>query len=665
MKTLLLSLLLLFSLSAQDFRQINPKVWEESTINSAIKNFYGSSLTLRDNRIVIRAPSIASNGGAVPVTITSAIQAKTVSVFQDSNPKSATIIFDIHPEMIIDYSFKIKLKQTGNIKVVIEGINGNLYSSSIYVEVAVGGCDGGGSSVYPSSPAPLAPRRMRAKSIGLAVGGAKDSDNFYENIKNNYTPKLSSLTYEGTFYDHYFNIGIQKKCRSLFCPTFTKAIAEDIFNGEKNYYLSVGLNSGITNFKRKKLNLMVVLDVSGSMSSMFKQYAYDKKIPYKKKKSKMKLANEAIVGMIKHLKKEDRLAVVLFDSQAYLAKPFRKIKNTNIEATKKHILAIKTKGSTNWKAGYNKGISLFNDLPFEEAYENRIIFLTDAMPNRGELSKGGLFDMVKKASHKKIYTTFIGIGVDFNSDLVEIVTKTVGANYYSVHSSQSFKKRLDEEFEFMVTPLVFDMKLRIESEGYSIDTVYGSPKAKQATGEIMTIPTLFPSSKREGKVKGGIVLVKLKKHSNQKDIRLILDYKDRNQKKYHTVQHIKFAQQEPFYSNSGIQKAILLVNYVDLMKNWMLDSRVGCNSNVAKTWYSRTYGLRSVTKREAYSSISQWEKKSCPLKVSNGYKKILSLFRRAFIYQKRQLEDESLKKELNALKLLIGKKQNKRDDWML
>ncbi|MFW5720064.1 MAG: hypothetical protein ACOCXT_03500 [Candidatus Dojkabacteria bacterium] len=59
------------------------------------------------------------------------------------------------------------------------------------------------------------------------------------------------------------------------------------------------------------------------------------------------------------------------------------------------------------------------------------------------------------ANNSKVNTTFIGVGGDFNAESVELITKTRGANYYAVHSSKDFKQRMDEEFAFMVTPLVY------------------------------------------------------------------------------------------------------------------------------------------------------------------------------------------------------------------
>jgi Ca-activated chloride channel family protein len=130
-------------------------------------------------------------------------------------------------------------------------------------------------------------------------------------------------------------------------------------------------------------------------------------------KSKMQIANRSIVEMIKHLKNEDRLGVVLFDDRAYSAKPLREIAKSNMKMIEKHILDLQERGGTNWSEGYAKGVELFSKVELNDrAYENRIIFITDAMPNSGELSQEGLFGMAKGAAQKGIYTTFIGVGVD-------------------------------------------------------------------------------------------------------------------------------------------------------------------------------------------------------------------------------------------------------------
>ena len=44
-----------------------------------------------------------------------------------------------------------------------------------------------------------------------------------------------------------------------------------------------------------------------------------------------------------------------------------------------------------------------------------------------------------------------GVGLDFNTELVESITKVKGANYFAVHSPGEFRRRLVDEFDYAVT----------------------------------------------------------------------------------------------------------------------------------------------------------------------------------------------------------------------
>lgn len=530
------------------------------------------------------------------------------------------------------------------------------------------------------STPPLMPMATaKFESIGFAVGGAKDTGNFLQNLEMGYLPKYDSITYEGLFYDYYFDTGVGTgSCEELFCPSFASAVTTDLYSGEKNYYLSVGLNSGLTeeSFKRKKLNLVVVLDISGSMKSSFDSYHYDKNNSDSKedsRKSKMQLANESIVAMMQHLHPEDRFGVILFESRAYKAKPLRLVSSTNMEAIGKHILDVTPRGGTNWQAGFKEGLQLFSSIQDitgdPDVYENRIVFLTDAMPNTGELKKEGLFGMVREAAAKGIYSSFIGVGIDFNPELVEYVTKTKGANYFSVQSSAEFKKRLADEFDFMVTPLVFDLELQLESHDYTIEGVYGSPEADITTGEIMKINTLFPSAVEEEQVKGGVVLIKLKRvGKGNTPVKLNVSYTDRNGKVFKVTDTASFSEELGF-DNNGIRKAIVLTEYVSLIKNWLIDTNKGCNNqNVQPSFMPfAKCGIVNPENRPEMQMVPIWERRSCKLEVSAGYKAFFTHFNKYFVKEIEKIGDSTLEKECNILDLLIEKRiiENGKniDDW--
>jgi Ca-activated chloride channel family protein len=505
-----------------------------------------------------------------------------------------------------------------------------------------------------------------SNTIGLATGGAKDINNFRQNISNNYLPLPTDITYEGLFYDYYFDTGAQEATSKLFAPSYSFAVTRDPLSQQTEYYLSVGLNSGMKeeDFTRKKLNLVIVLDNSGSMGEQYTQYYYDQ---YGQRQdayagegitrlTKMDSAKSAVVSILNQLEDGDRFAIVLFNSSATLVKSMALVRNTNMGNIIDDVLDINAGGSTNLAAGMDIATGQFRNLLEVNSYdyENRIILLTDAQPNTGDTSSSGMMGTVTKNAANRIYTTFIGIGVDFNSSLIEQISSAKGANYYSVKSPGEFRQRVQDEFDFMVTPLVFNLSLNFESQGWRIEKVFGSPEADQATGQLMKINTLFPSRSEGGETKGGIVILKLRKMTSQSDTKVYLKvtYEDRNGKSDSSQEVIQPEATSPeYFDNSGIRKAILLSRYAALLQNWTIDERQ--HVQYSKPWdpvCNEDMGI--IIPPDPY--LSQWERTSLPLMVSPSYQRIFHTFSQYFEKEMRGIGDYTLEQELGILNKLAG-----------
>jgi Ca-activated chloride channel family protein len=264
--------------------------------------------------------------------------------------------------------------------------------------------------------------------------------------------------------------------------------------------------------------------------------------------------------------------------------------------------------------------------------------------------------MLQDNADQGIYTTFVGIGVDFNTELAESITKIKGANYYSVHAAREFKERMADEFDFMVTPLVFDLRLKLDAPGYEIEKVYGSPEADQATGELMKVNTLFPSRAEEGQVKGGVILVKLKKLSDDGNMILKVSYQDREGVRDSDEAQVDLAWESKateaganFYQNSGIRKAVLLSRYADLLKNWMIDERMAAE----RGWQI----VPSVTLANGIVipvELGEWERQSMPLKVSEPYPELFGRFLDYYRTEAQAIGDGTLEQEEAILEKLEG-----------
>ena len=420
-----------------------------------------------------------------------------------------------------------------------------------------------------------------------------------------------------------------------------------------------GLNSNIKeeDFSRKKLNLVLVLDISGSMDSNMEEYYYDgipdnDDLEENSVKTKMKVAEESINILLDKLNPDDKVGVVLFDDNSYLAKPINLVGDTDIEAIKEHVLEIEAMGGTNFEAGIELAREQFDEsgIGDKSEYENRMIIITDAMPNIGETSSSGLKKVLEENSKDGIYSSFIGVGVDFNTDVIKNITDIEGANYYSVSSEEEFNARMGEEFEYMVTPLVFDLNMDVEADGFEIENIYGTDSKTAEDGNIMHINTLFPSKTNDdGEVKGGIIILKLKKTSqDSNEFKINVSYTTRDGEKETASDTVEFKDEDSYYDNSGIRKGILLARYVNVLKNWIEYERKENKK------YLITYedGIQDFILPNNYSSEN--ERSSVELTVSKEYKDIFEKFSEYFKDEKDEIGDENLSKEIDILEKLIN-----------
>ncbi len=497
-------------------------------------------------------------------------------------------------------------------------------------------------------------------SMSYSVGGAKDMNNFRANIAAGYLPRPSDITYEGLFYDYSFVTGksavsAPEEAKALFRPTWSAAVSNHPISGETSSYLAVGLKSDLdaASFKRRNLNLVVVLDISGSMSSPFNRYYYGGRrlntsmTEDERAMTKLNAACRSIVAMIDHLGPEDRLGIVLFDHRAYVAKPITRMAQTNVETLKQHILALQPQGATNMEEGLSFGESMLKPFsgPARQNYENRIIFLTDAMPNTDDASEEGLLGQTRTMADNRTFVTFIGMGVDFNTEMVEALTKVRGANYLAVHSPADFKKRLADEFDCLVSPLLFDLNLKFTSDGYRIKKVVGSPDAQPEVGSIMHVRTLFPSPTTAEGGKGSVILLELEKIGKHSEISLEASYEDRDGQKHSCSDKVVFPEVVPeYFEDNGIRKAVLLARYVDLLKK--VATRKHARNLPADNMIAAAEPVNDG------SGWSYWERPGRPLEIAQSATPSLSLFQRHFLAEIETIGDESLKREIHVLKNL-------------
>jgi len=347
---------------------------------------------------------------------------------------------------------------------------------------------------------------------------------------------------------------------------------------------------------------------------------------------------------------------------------------------KQEINKLETRGGTHMENGYIHTVSLMKKKAKScspEEWESRIFFLTDDNPTSS--SGLGLPKMAADAAEYNLYSTFVGIGLDFTPNIAEELSKVMGSYYFVVRTQEQFLKKLSEEFEYMVTPLVFGVKMTFQSEQFTITGSYGIPPVdeqkenKEHTKDLLKIGTLFPSPKdASGRTKGGVVLLRLAlkdgvnvpdleegkydgaypTHPKDPTIILTVNYTDRNKKAYHTSDTIKppvhIKQGLSYYAHNGIRKAALLVRLGTVYKEWIEDQN---RPKKQSPHLMLTKGVMAGYKGLTPNSTLTMALPSPPLL------EVLTQFKTYYNREREEQDDKDLEQEDKLLdKIIAGKK---------
>ncbi len=319
---------------------------------------------------------------------------------------------------------------------------------------------------------------------GINPGGAQDNGNARENIEKGYVPLASSFTYEGMFAEHNFFPGEESSCDKLICIK-TVLSKYTPFNTENNSYVAqliMSSNVSAENFKHSPIDLMIVLDKSGSMNG-----------------DRFERSKVAIVNIIKKLTPQDSFGLIAFDDSYSVDIKFQKIEE-NKDNLIRVVEDLQTAGGTNIENALKNGYSILKN--HGELSNRRVILITDAKPNIGAVDDDDFVNIIKNYEDE-IGITVFGVGIDFGQELVKSISETKGGNYIYLENIAEIDKRLDRDFEFLISPIANDFNIKIKTgENFKILNSYGLPNNDDNKDEILlNVKTLFLS-----KSKGAIAI---------------------------------------------------------------------------------------------------------------------------------------------------------------
>jgi Ca-activated chloride channel family protein len=224
-----------------------------------------------------------------------------------------------------------------------------------------------------------------------------------------------------------------------------------------------------------------VLDRSGSMEG-----------------AKIEKARQAAAMAVDKLGDDDFFSLVTYDSDTdVLISPQRVGNSGNREELKARIQRIQPGGSTALHAGVVLGAKQVRRY-LEGERVNRIILLSDGIANVGPSSTSDLARLGRELRTEGLAVSTIGLGDDYNEDLMTALAEASNANYYYVKDAEKLPGIFREELGAARSLLARGVTIRISApDGVRLKEIIGRPdiECRDRVAEIK-MPEMFGSEKR-------------------------------------------------------------------------------------------------------------------------------------------------------------------------
>ena len=322
--------------------------------------------------------------------------------------------------------------------------------------------------------------------LGATPGGAQDINFARAEIEAGRVPHPNTFTPEGLFSQHDLPLPAGRVCKQLLCLSAAAVPVELTAQPEARTLAQLGFDTNIkaSTWRRDPLNLVAVVDKSGSMSG-----------------PPLETVKASLHAVVRHLNPEDQLTVVLYGERVHIQVPTTPVSQK--AALDAAIDSIVSEGSTYMEAGLGLGFDVARQTAARFHGRTRVMLFTDERPNVGDTSAKGFMGMARAASRDGIGLTTVGVGEQFGAELATAISAVRGGNLFFFPTISDMTDKFDRDLDTMVTELAHDLKLVVRPlNGNTLVGLYGVPgeavKRLPDGGLEMDVETIFASHDKGG-----------------------------------------------------------------------------------------------------------------------------------------------------------------------
>ena len=232
--------------------------------------------------------------------------------------------------------------------------------------------------------------------------------------------------------------------------------------------------------QRHPLNISVVLDRSGSMGD----------------EGKIDFAKKALWKLVDQLNSEDILSIVIYDDIVDVLRAAQPV-GRNKYAIKHLIDEVYPRGSTNLGGGMVEGFRQVESNLSKE-FVNRVVLLSDGLANQGITDPHELDRIARRYRTKCVSLTTMGVGLDYNENLMVGLAKNGGGNYYFIESPRSLASIMNREFNMLSAVLAQNASIELTlGRNVALRDVIGCEYHAHADQYVVPLGDLYSNENRE------------------------------------------------------------------------------------------------------------------------------------------------------------------------
>jgi Ca-activated chloride channel family protein len=231
-------------------------------------------------------------------------------------------------------------------------------------------------------------------------------------------------------------------------------------------------------FSRRK-NVAVVLDRSGSMAD----------------DGKLEQAKTAVLRLVDGLSSNDYLSIIVYDDRVQTLLPRQRVEDK--DRIRRLVRGVSPGGSTNLGGGMVAGFRELSEFAGED-FVNRVILLSDGRANKGVTNLPELERIARSYRVRSVSLTAMGVGLDFNEDLMMGLAGAGGGNYYFIEDARELASIFERELGGIRTVAVQNAFIRLTpGRGVRVRDVIGYEWDDDGDAVVIPVGDLAANDRRE------------------------------------------------------------------------------------------------------------------------------------------------------------------------